>query len=120
MKQLSITLSAAVAATCIAASQPAVVINEIPYAEGTVYISVSDGGTTITSKAIEIESDTASIDFDLSQYAGHRLLFQAFQDLNENRNLDFDTYGRPTEPCLREEIEITPSSQQIYLKLNKY
>lgn len=93
---------------------------ELPFAEGKLFVSVSCGDATVLAKAIEVEEDTVTIPADLSVYDGKVLNVQAFQDLNENNTLDFDGYGRPTEPCLQTVVTPGADIQTIDLKLVQY
>ncbi|MBD5356793.1 MAG: DUF2141 domain-containing protein [Bacteroides sp.] len=84
--------------------------NNLPYAEGTLFVSAAYGDNEIFRKAIEIDSEAVVISVDLSGYVDKDISINAFQDLNENRALDFDSYGRPVEPCLR--TKITPKEDK--------
>lgn len=81
---------------------------QIPYVEGTLYVSVTEGENKVLLEAVEVENDTVSFPVCLCEYNGKTLSVNAFQDLNGNKQLDFDNYGRPTEPCLRDQL--TPST----------
>lgn len=94
--------------------------NELPYAEGTLYVSVACGEKEILREAIEVDSDQVSLPVNLSVYVGSELSVNAFLDLNENRKLDFDNYGRPTEPCLREKLTPEEGGNEYDLKLIQY
>lgn len=94
--------------------------SELPFAEGKLFVSVAYGDTTILAKAVEVESDTVMLPADLSAYCGKELQVQAFQDLNDNNTLDFDNYGRPTEPCLRTVVIPEAEQPEIGLKLVQY
>jgi len=74
---------------------------ELPYAEGTLYVSIEMEGRNIAMKGLEIEGDSATFKADLTDCSGKEISIKAFQDLNGNRKLDMDSYGRPTEPCLQ-------------------
>lgn len=74
---------------------------ELPYAEGTLYVSIEMEGRNIAMKALEIEGDSVTFKADLTECSGKETAIKAFQDLNGNRELDMDSYGRPTEPCLQ-------------------
>ncbi len=93
---------------------------EIPFTEGKLFVSVSFGDTSVLAKALEIEEDTLSIDADLSSYYGKELHVRAFQDLNGNNTLDFDEYGRPTEPCLQTVITPEADTTVIDFQLVQY
>lgn len=90
---------------------------ELPYQEGTLYVAVSASGKQIAAQAIEISGDTAQITFE--QPTSHKeIIIEAFQDLNDNKRLDFDTYGRPTEPCLK--TSATAKASTLNLQLLQY
>lgn len=93
---------------------------EIPYAEGSLYLSVSDGENNILLKAIEVESDTVSVSACFCQNLGTALSVNAYLDLNGNRQLDFDNYGRPTEPCLRDQLTPAPDTKSYSFHLIEY
>lgn len=94
--------------------------SELPFADGKLFVSVTHGDSTILAKAVDVEEETVSIPADLSAYYGKEIHVQAFQDLNGNDNLDFDVYGRPTEPCLRTVITPEADKHIIDLKLVQY
>lgn len=119
MKKLSLFFTAAIAATTTVTAQT-IVITNLPYAEGKIYLAIADGNTTLEAKALDVESDSVTTHIDLTGHEGRQLMFQAFQDLNDNRTLDFDNYGRPTEPCLQEKIKISSETEKINLKLKQY
>lgn len=91
-------------------------ITDLPYAEGKLLLSISHGNERVIATIVDVESDTVTIPVDLSKYHGKELLVQAFQDLNGNNTLDFNTYGRPQEPCLR--TTVTPDSKTPVLQFN--
>lgn len=93
---------------------------ELPFAEGKLFVSVTCGDTTVLANAVEIEEENLIIPADLSSYHGNELHVQAFQDLNGNNTLDFDGYGRPTEPCLRTVITPDAETTVIDLQLVQY
>lgn len=78
------------------------------------------GDTTVLAKAQEIEEETLIIPADLSSCYGKEVQVQAFQDLNGNNTLDFDGYGRPTEPCLQTVITPDVETPVIDLQLVQY
>lgn len=119
MKKLSSIIASVILATTAAAGQT-IAITNLPYAEGKIYLAIADGNTTLEAKALDVESDSVTTHIDLTGHEGRQLMFQAFQDLNDNRTLDFDNYGRPTEPCLQEKIKISPKTQKISLTLKQY
>lgn len=119
MKKLSSIIASVILTTTAAAGQT-IVITNLPYAVGKIYLAIADGNTTLEAKALDVESDSVATHIDLTGHEGRQLMFQAFQDLNDNRTLDFDNYGRPTEPCLQEKIKISSETEKINLKLKQY
>ncbi len=119
MKKLSSIIASVILATTAAAGQT-IVITNLPYAEGKIYLAIADGNTTLEAKALDVESDSVTTHIDLTGHEGRQLMFQAFQDLNDNHTLDFDNFGRPSEPCLQEKIKISPKTQKISLTLKQY
>ena len=119
MKKLSSIIASVILATTAAAGQT-IVITNLPYAEGKIYLAIADGNTTLEAKALDVESDSVTTHIDLTGHEGKELMFQAFQDLNDNHTLDFDNFGRPSEPCLQEKIKISPKTQKISLTLKQY
>lgn len=93
---------------------------ELPFAEGKLFVSVTRGDTIVLAKAVEVATDTVTLPIDLSTCCGMEVNVQAFQDLNENNTLDFDSYGRPAEPCLRTAVTPDAETQLIELKLVQY
>lgn len=119
MKKLSSIIASLIFATTAAAGQ-IIVITNLPYAEGKIYLAIADGNKTLEAKALDVESDNVTTDIELTGHEGKELMFQAFQDLNDNHTLDFDNFGRPTEPCLQEKIKISSETEKINLKLKQY
>lgn len=94
---------------------------DLPYAEGTLYIAVSCGGEHVMATAIEVSGDSIIIPLDLAGHDDKTVSIQAFQDLNSNSTLDFDTYGRPQEPCLQTTLSPGSADDAIFdLKLIQY
>jgi len=94
---------------------------ELPYTEGTLYISVTDSAeNVILREAVEVESDNITIPVDIDGLTGEALTVAAFLDLNGNGSLDFDSYGRPEEPCLRTEIVPQKGQGSYPLRLIQY
>ncbi len=108
----------AFAADCCKTSR--LTFSQLPFTEGKLFVSVTCGDTQVLAKAVEVEGDTVSIPVDLSEYFGQELHVQAFQDLNENNTLDFDGYGRPTEPCLQTNVKPNAEHPMVDLKLMQY
>lgn len=75
----------------------------LPYADGTLYVSVSADGEPVGSQMAEVTGETVEMAFDVRD--AKALAVQAFQDLNDDRQLDFDSYGRPEEPCIQTKVE---------------
>ena len=119
MKKLLFTAFIIASATVAFAqtSNQAIRFVELPYSEGVLYVSVTAGDSTLVRKAIEIDDTEVTIPVDFSTLMGSQISIQAFQDLNENRNLDKDTYGRPTEPCLQTLLKPTDSTNVYELRL---
>lgn len=94
---------------------------DLPYAEGTLYIAVSCGCEHVMATAIEVSGDSIIIPLDLAGHDDKTVSIQAFQDLNSNSTLDFDTYGRPQEPCLQTTLTPGSADDAIFdLKLIQY
>lgn len=93
---------------------------ELPYAEGTIYVSVSEGDKNIVLSSVEIEADSVSMQACLCEYIGKNLSVKAFQDLNDNGQLDFDGYGRPTEPCLQAVLTPCEGEKTYTFRLIEY
>lgn len=117
---LAISAVALTASADESCSPCSVNFEELPYAEGTLYLSISEGENNVVLKAIEIEADSASIPVCFCQYIGTPLSVNAFLDLNGNRQLDFDNYGRPTEPCLRDQLTPTKGTKTYVFNLVEY
>lgn len=98
-----------------------IVIKNLPYTEGKLYIAVMDGNKPIDQKAIEVEADSIKIAVDLAEYVGKEVSVNAFQDLNDNQNLDMDQYGRPTEPCVMTTVKVKDCPCAAYdIELKQY
>lgn len=98
----------------------AIRFSELPFAEGTLYVSVSCGDEQILQSASEVESDTISFPVDMSKLDGKEIEVKAFQDLNDNKTLDFDSYGRPHEPCLQTKVTVDSANNELDFKLVQY
>lgn len=103
MKKLLVIF--ALIAICVSAKAetPAykIILSELPYTEGTVYVSATCGDKELLKVAIEVEDDSIEIPVDFSEAIGKDVSIRAFQDLNDDRQLNFDSYGRPSEPYLQ-------------------
>lgn len=95
----------ALIAICVSAKAktPAYTItfSELPYTEGTLYVSATCEDKELLRVAIEVEEDSIVIPVDFSEAMGKELSIRAFQDLDEDKQLKFDIYGRPAEPFLQ-------------------
>lgn len=95
----------ALIAICVSAkaNTPAYTItfSELPYTEGTLYVSATCEDKELLRVAIEVEEDSIVIPVDFSEAMGKELSIRAFQDLDEDKQLKFDIYGRPAEPFLQ-------------------
>ena len=81
-----------------------IILRELPYIEGTIYISATCGDKELLKVAIGVEEDTVAIPVDLSESIGEEVSIRAFQDLDEDKQLKFDRYGRPAEPFLQTKL----------------
>ena len=103
MKKLLIVL--AFIAICVSAKAKTqgytITFSELPYTEGTLYVSATCGDKELLKVAIEVEEDSIEIHVDFSKAIGKEVSIRAFQDLNDDRQLNFDSYGRPSEPYLQ-------------------
>lgn len=124
MKKLILLLAAAtVCAATFAAeccTSGAFRFYELPFAEGAIYVSVSCGEENILQSAVEVESDTVILPVDLTKWGGKNIEVKAFQDLNDNKTLDFDSYGRPQEPCLQTTATVDSKNPVLEFKLIQY
>lgn len=93
---------------------------ELPYSEGMLYVSVENDGRPILMKAIEIEGDQVCIGVNLKDCIGEELSIRAFQDLNDNGKLDFDSFGRPSEPCLQDKFVPKADTRSYTFALIEY
>lgn len=93
---------------------------DLPFIEGKLYVAVRDGDTEILMTCIEVENEEIIIPIDLTPYLGKTISVQGFQDLNDNRQLDSDQYGRPTEPCIQNTITPTDTEKRYWIKLIQY
>ena len=103
----------ALIAICVSAKAetPAYTItfSELPYTEGTLYVSATCGDKELLKVAIEVEEDSIIIPVDFSKSVGKEVSIRAFQDLDEDKQLKFDSYGRPAEPFLQ--TKLIPKNQ---------
>lgn len=113
MKKLLFTF--ALIAICVSAKAktPAysIILRELPYTEGTIYVSATCGDKELLKVAIDVEEDSIVIPVDFSEVVGKEVSIRAFQDLDEDKKLKFDSYGRPAEPFLQ--TKLTPEKDKI-------
>lgn len=103
MKKLFFIFALIAICACAKAKTPAYTItfSELPYTEGTLYVSATCEDKELLRVAIEVEEDSIVIPVDFSEAVGKELSIRAFQDLDEDKQLKFDIYGRPAEPFLQ-------------------
>lgn len=98
----------ALIAICVSAKAktPAysIILRELPYTEGTIYVSATCGDKELLKVAIDVEEDSIVIPVDFSEVVGKEVSIRAFQDLDEDKQLKFDSYGRPAEPFLQTKL----------------
>lgn len=120
-KLILLTALLASAASAMAKNSVSVVtFGELPYSEGTLYVSMEAEGKNILMKALEIEGESVSFGADLSAHYGKKVAVKAFQDLNGNKLLDMDSYGRPTEPCLQSSFTPDADLSEYTFRLVQY
>lgn len=81
-----------------------IILSELPYTEGTIYVSATCADKELLKVAIEVEEDFVTIPVDFSESIGKEVSIRAFQDLDDDKQLKFDNYGRPAEPFLQATI----------------
>lgn len=81
-----------------------ITFSELPYTEGTLYVSAICGDKEMLKVAIEVEVDSITIPVDFSKSVGKEVSIRAFQDLDGDKQLKFDNYGRPAEPFLQTKL----------------
>lgn len=113
----------ALIAICVSAKAetPAysIIISELPYTEGTLYVSATCGDKELLKVAIEVEEDSIIIPVDFSKVIGKDISIRAFQDLDEDKQLKFDSYGRPAEPFLQTTIVPKKEMEEYKFKLTE-
>lgn len=107
MKKLLVIF--ALIAICVSAKANTITFSELPYTEGTLYVSATCGDKELLKIAIEVEEDSVTIPVDFSEAVGKEVSIRAFQDLDEDKQLKFDNYGRPAEPFLQ--VKIVPKEE---------
>lgn len=124
MKKLILMLAVTAASyTAIASDEnknETIRFSELPFIEGKVYMAVSCGGESIHKAAAEVESDSVLFPIELSKWEGKEIEIEAFQDLNDNKTLDFDPYGRPAEPCIRTSVAVDLKQTLLDFQLIRY
>lgn len=119
MKKLLFTF--ALIAICVSAKAktPAysIILRELPYTEGTLYVSATCGDKELLKVAIEVEEDSIVIPIDFSEAVGKEVSIRAFQDLDEDKQLKFDSYGRPAEPFLQTKLIPQKETKNYNFKL---
>ena len=123
MKRLSSIIIAAIAAVCggTTSAETLSFVN-LPYAEGTLYVMVTAADRSLAMQRSPITSGVININADFSSVPDSTLVnVMAFQDLNDNYNLDLDNYGRPTEPCINTQISLSsPRTDKYTFELTQY
>lgn len=123
-KQQSILLVAALTAASAFASDESkkyqIVFSDLPFAEGKIYLAATCAGERIFATISDVEEDIVTIPLDFSDYEGKEIVIQAFQDMNGNKQLDLDTYGRPLEPCIQTSVTLSKETPVITLQLIQY
>ena len=113
----------ALIAICVSAKAetPAytITLSELPYTEGTLYISATCGDKELLKVAIEVEEDSVVIPVDFTEAVGKEVSIRAFQDLDEDKQLKIDSYGRPAEPFLQATIEPKKELKEYKFKLTE-
>lgn len=122
MRNVFILMALAIGVMCLWAqkAETSIRFEALPYSEGILYVSVEKDGQSILMKAIEVEDDQVCMAVSLKDYIGEELSIRAFQDLNDNRKLDFDSYGRPTEPCLQDKFVPKTNTRSYTFELIEY
>lgn len=94
-----------------------IILSELPYTEGTIYVSATCGDKELLKVAIEVEEDSVAIPVDFSEAVGKEVSIRAFQDLDEDKQLKFDSYGRPAEPFLQTKLVPKKETKNYNFKL---
>ena len=94
-----------------------IILSELPYTEGTIYVSATCGDKELLKVAIEVEEDSVAIPVDFSEAVGKEVSIRAFQDLDEDNQLKFDSYGRPAEPFLQTKLVPKKETKNYNFKL---
>lgn len=94
--------------------------SELPFAEGKLYVSVFCGDECVLQSVADVDSDTAVFPVNLSKWDGKSIEVKAYQDLNDNNTLDFDSYGRPQEPCLHTSVTVDSKNPVLDFNLMQY
>lgn len=113
----------ALIAICVSAKAktPAhtITFSELPYTEGTLYVSATCEDKELVKVAIEVEEDSVTIPVDFSEAVGKEVSIRAFLDLDEDKQLKFDSYGRPAEPFLQAKIVPKEELEEYKFKLTE-
>lgn len=113
----------ALIAICVSAKAktPAhtITFSELPYTEGTLYVSATCEDKELLKVAIEVEEDSVTIPVDFSEAVGKEVSIRAFLDLDEDKQLKFDSYGRPAEPFLQAKIVPKEELEEYKFKLTE-
>ena len=123
MKRLkSLTLAALAASCTISTTAATLSFVNLPYAEGMLYLMVTAADKSVAMQRVEITSNEVAVQADFSNIPDSTVVnVMAFQDLNDNYNLDIDNYGRPTEPCINTQITLSsPRVDNYTFELTQY
>ena len=96
-----------------------ITVSELPYTEGTLYVSATCGDKELLKVAIEVEDDSIVIPVDFSEAIDKEVSIRAFQDLDEDKQLKFDSYGRPVEPFLQTKLIPQKRKNELWLQIDR-
>lgn len=88
-----------------------ITFSELPYLDGTIYVSATCENKEFLKVAADVEEDSIVIPVDFSSVIGKEISIRAFQDLDGDKQLKFDSYGRPVEPFLQ--TKFVPQKDKI-------
>lgn len=126
MKKLFITLAVAIsAATAVGANTEKsgtinIHISGFEGTEGTLMIGVGNISHPESMKGAMLKVDNYEMTVEIPNVPLGEICINAFQDMNENFQLDFDGMGRPTEPCLQHSLKFTEDNQTVDVELKIY
>lgn len=90
---------------------------DLPQCHGMLFIQITSGDV---QRFAALPVDTYDVTATIIDVPDGKVKIAAFQDLNDNNNLDLNEMGIPSEPCLQTEAEVSSKNNIIDIILQEY